>query len=41
MKIKENKIRCLKCGDIIVSENVHDCKAVPAVLARSMAAKVI
>lgn len=27
MKIKENKIRCLKCGDIIVSENVHDFKS--------------
>lgn len=27
MKIKENSIRCLKCGDIIVSESVHDCKS--------------
>lgn len=27
MKIKENRIRCLKCGDIIVSESVHDCKS--------------
>ena len=27
MKIIENKIKCLKCGDIIVSESVHDCKS--------------
>lgn len=27
MKITENKIKCLKCGDIIVSESVHDCKS--------------
>lgn len=27
VKIIENRIRCLKCGDIIVSESVHDCKS--------------
>ena len=25
-KIKENKIKCNHCGDIIVSEHVHDFK---------------
>ena len=27
MKIIENKIKCLKCGDIIVSESVHEYKS--------------
>ena len=26
MKIKVNRIKCLKCGDIIISESVHDFK---------------
>lgn len=31
--IRENKIKCLKCGDILISEDAHDfrrcsCKAV-------------
>ena len=26
MKIKVNRIKCLKCGDIITSESVHDFK---------------
>ena len=27
MKIKVNRIKCLKCGDIITSESVHDYKS--------------